>query len=822
MKSSTKTAIIMVLACSFPAGHALASSLAFPGAEGHGAYAVGGRGGDVYYVTNLNDSGAGSLRQGIATAGGTASTGRTIVFEVSGTIVLTSNLNINRSYITIAGQTAPGDGICLRDRSLRVNASHVIVRYIRVRLGDESLTEEDGIWIQSGSNIIMDHVSASWSVDEVFSTSTSVAGLTNVTVQWSLITEALNNSIHGKGAHGYGALIRGCYDSRFSYHHNLWVHNAGRNPRPGNYDENPHTIDPCGLLFDFRNNVIYNWSGSRPGAEYDTLSVCRYNYVGNWARPGANSTAGGLFLTTCKHFRGFFAGNYFNGTYAADDWVWVTFSGTWTTAERNAYKQSAPFPTGPMMTDTALVAYERVLHHAGASLPKRDIVDTRLVNDVRNNTGVIIDTQNQVGGWPTLRSAAPPLDTDRDGMPDAWEIANGLNPSNAADRNSYTFSTDYTNLEIYLNGLVPNGTYDADVTAPTPNALVWERPPTTLSGTQITMTASPATDPWGVEYYFACTSGGGPDSGWRMSNSWTATGLVPGQTYVYVVLARDKSAALNETAWSAAESATTLPYTCIGSIAGDINGDCQVNMLDFAMMVDIWPWPDPPGNFVANGDFATGISGWPMITLTGSTGTVASTWASAEGSPAGAAYLTKTGTTEAKKRRFYQVIPVTKGRQYQLSGSWKGSIIGSVVSGTSATPRNWAEVYVGWSDTASPDWGPVTLMYHKAIAPNSRLNISTSGVWDWESIVSSRAGNWAPSNGVFTAKGDYMVIAFNIGATSNSGTTWMWLDNIGVQEVNWCPPVDLNGDCLVDMKDAAVIFDAWLNCNRNPSGECWI
>ncbi|MDD5011318.1 MAG: pectate lyase, partial [Phycisphaerae bacterium] len=225
---------------------------AFPGAEGWGAYALGGRGGDVYHVTNLNDTGAGSLRYGITSAGGTSSTPRTIVFDVSGTIHLASTLSVNKSYITIAGQTAPGDGICLRDRRLGISASHIIVRYLRCRLGDESLTEDDAISISSGSNIIMDHMSASWSVDEVFSCSTSQPSLTNVTVQWSIISEALWHSVHDKGTHSYGALIRGCYDAKYTYHHNLFAHNYSRNPRPGNYDStvsdgNPYWEDPCGL-----------------------------------------------------------------------------------------------------------------------------------------------------------------------------------------------------------------------------------------------------------------------------------------------------------------------------------------------------------------------------------------------------------------------------------------------------------------------------------------------------------------------------------------------------------------------------------------------
>lgn len=540
---------------------------AFPGAEGWGAYALGGRGGDVYHVTNLNDNGAGSLRYGITSASGP----RTIVFDVSGTITLASNLSINKSYITIAGQTAPGDGICLRYRNLGISASHIIVRYLRVRLGDESLTESDAVSINSGNNIIMDHVSASWSVDEVFSCSTSQPTLSNVTVQWSIISEALWHSVHDKGTHSYGSLIRGCYDAKYSYHHNLYAHNYSRNPRPGNYDStvsdgNPYWNDPCGLLFDFRNNVLYNWGGSRPGYDGDLDSVCRYNYVGNYAKPGYNGSAGYLYSAACTYFKGYYTGNYFNGTYLADDWTkvyWDTSKGGWTTAQRNAYKQSVPFPTGPIMTDTALVAYQRVINHAGASLPARDSVDTRVVNDVINGTGEIIDTQSQVGGWPTLNSAPAPLDTDHDGMPDAWENANGLNYNNAADRNYYTLDSDYTNLEVYLNSLIPIGTYTEDTAAPTPNPMTWQQEPESAGATQITMIAATGTDASGIEYYFAnlTVTDGSHDSGWQSSPVYTDTGLAAGVSYTYAVKARDLSSYHNETDWSIQASATPLADT---------------------------------------------------------------------------------------------------------------------------------------------------------------------------------------------------------------------------------------------------------------------
>jgi hypothetical protein len=814
------------------------AALAFPGAEGWGAYSVGGRGGDVYHVTNLNDTGAGSLRNGITTAGGTSTTGRTIVFDVSGTIVLTSNLSVSKSYLTIAGQTAPGDGICLRDHSMTVSGSNVIIRYIRVRLGDESLTEDDGIWINGGHDNILDHVTSGWSEDEALSCSTSAAGLTNITVQWCFITEALNHSVHAKGDHGYGALIRGCYDAHYTYHHNFWAHNGSRNPRPGNYDStvsggHPYTEDPCGLLFDFRNNVMYNWSKDRPGYDGDLDSICRYNYVGNWAKRGPSTTgANYLYSTSSTYFKGYYAGNYLNGTYAADDWAWVVWStdkGGWTTAQKTAYKMTVPFAAGTIATDTALMAYQRVLNHAGASLPKRDPIDVRVVNHVVTTTGAIIDSQNQVGGWPVLSSTAAPIDTDQDGMPDAWETANGLDPANAADRNDYTLSTDYTNLEVYLNSLIPNGTYDTDITPPVPGPLAWLSVPAAGSGTQVTMSVSPATDPSGVEYYFTCTAGGGHNSGWQAGTSYTDSGLTPGTTYTYTAVARDKSAAANvQTATSTALSATTPPYTCTATISGDINGDCQVNMLDMAVMANTWPNPTLASDIAVNGGFATDISGWQLISLTGASGTVTATWNGTEGNPAGSAYVLKAdGTSQVKKKRFYQAIPVVTGHRYKFSGDWKGSILGTAAS--DPCTLNWAEVYVGWANSATPtsdEWGNITVMYKKAYQQSTsyQVNVGTGAAWAWEAITNSRAGSYVPTDATFTAAGSYMVIAVNLAAmpknSTSLGQTWVYLDKIGVQEVAPCPTGDLNSDCVVDMKDVAAMAANWLTCNRNPAEQC--
>ncbi|MCD6395166.1 MAG: pectate lyase [Planctomycetes bacterium] len=430
---------------------AFCEQLAFPRAEGFGAYSKGGRGGDVYYVTNVNDSGAGSLRYGIDSAGGP----RTIVFAVSGVIQLKSNLEVNKDYITIAGQTAPGDGICLRDCTLAISADHVIVRFMRSRLGDDAGNESDAMSITAGKNIIMDHCSASWSVDECFSCSTgSRDKIDNVTVQWCIISEALKKSAHHKGSHSYGALIRGCYGAKYSYHHNLFAHNSSRNPRPGNYDHNPYSADPQGLQFDFRNNVLYNWDGKRPGYDADTDSVCRYNYVGNYAKPGANSTSPGwIYSAQCKHFRAYYSGNYFDGRIPADQWRLVLFDGSWTQSEKDAYKRARPFSTGPIVTDTAQNAYDKVMSHAGASLGVRDSVDARVIGNVRNGTGAIINDEDEVGGWPVYKTYDVLRDSDRDGMPDTWETVKDLDASDPDDRNDDADDDGYTNLEEYLHWL---------------------------------------------------------------------------------------------------------------------------------------------------------------------------------------------------------------------------------------------------------------------------------------------------------------------------------------------------------------------------------
>ena len=423
---------------------------AFPGAEGFGAQSIGGRGGKVLFVTNLNDSGPGSLRAAVKADGP-----RTVIFRVSGTVALKSAIVITKPYITIAGQTAPGDGICLKNHSLVVAADHVIVRHIRCRPGDNAKAESDALSISPGRDIIVDHCSASWSVDETLSAS-SRGRLGNVTVQWCIISESLHDSIHHKGPHGYGSLVRGGFGNGYTYHHNLYAHHHARLPRPGK--NNNRSTDPEGFILDFRNNVIYNWAGRTAGYNADgsngTNSITKMNFAGNYYKAGVNSTGNLAFSESTHSTRAWFSGNCMNGSYPDDPWSLVSFS-KFSDEDLEAYKLSSPIPVPAVKTDDAITAYKRVLVEVGALLPKRDAVDTRIVGEVRNGTGKIIDDEEQVGGWPELKSAESPDDSDKDGMPDDWEKQHGFDPDDSTDGNADADADGYTNLEEYLNSTKP-------------------------------------------------------------------------------------------------------------------------------------------------------------------------------------------------------------------------------------------------------------------------------------------------------------------------------------------------------------------------------
>lgn len=476
-----------------------AQQLAFPTAEGFGRFTTGGRGGAVYEVTNLNDAGPGSLRDACSKAGA-----RTIVFRVSGTIALLSELKITSGDLTIAGQTAPGDGICIKDYKVTINANNIIVRYIKFRVGNAyKENEPDAFGGTNRQNLIIDHCSMSWSVDETG----SFYDNENFTMQWCILSESLYNSGHAKGAHGYGG-IQGGWGA--SFHHNLYADHTSRNPRfcGARY----HLSTASKEIVDFRNNVIFNWG-------YQTVyggESGQQNMVNNYFKsgPATNSSKKNRIVeiddsNVAGYTPGqwYIEGNYMNGypAISADNWA----GGVQGVDSKVAgVRATSPFTFASVTTETAEDAYISVLAKAGANFPKADTVDKRIISEVKSGicafggsyyngsstikTG-IIDSAANVGGWPILNSLPAPVDTDKDGMPDDWEAARGLNPNDAADRNALI--SGYTVLEKYINGLVddtiPVKTYNLTISK-TGTGTVTIDPPTGpyLEGSVVTLTAS--------------------------------------------------------------------------------------------------------------------------------------------------------------------------------------------------------------------------------------------------------------------------------------------------------------------------------------------
>ena len=410
---------------------------AFPGAEGYGARARGGRGGRVVVVSSLEDAGPGSFREAVGARGP-----RTVVFRVGGVVTLLTPVVVTEPFLTMAGQTAPGDGICFRGQTVEIRTHDVVVRHLRFRPGNLSGGEVDGLAVGPGSRrVILDHCSAGWSVDESLSLAGDVA---DVTVQWCVIAEALNRSVHRKGPHGYGSLMRAA--GGVTLHHDLWAHNDARNPRLGDdYGRPPWPV------FDVRNNVIYDYGAIASGMTGDRLSA---NYVGNLVRPGPSSDAkrGVIVLTATADVRFHVAGNVVEGRpdLTADNRR--LFDRVEAAGRRLVALFERPFDAPLVRTTDAAEALREVLAGAGATRPRRDAVDARVVREVESRSGRIIDSQDEVGGWPALRSGAAPADTDADGMPDDWERSRGLDRADPTD-GSRAGADGYTNLEVWLNEL---------------------------------------------------------------------------------------------------------------------------------------------------------------------------------------------------------------------------------------------------------------------------------------------------------------------------------------------------------------------------------
>lgn len=501
---------------------------AFPGAEGHGRYVTGGRGGTVIHVTNLNDSGTGSLRAALSTSGK-----KIIVFDVSGYIDLKSQLNVS-SNTTIAGQTAPGDGITLRYYTLYFgSAENVIVRFIRSRRSQVKDVNDgaDATWGRNKKGIIIDHCSFSWSIDEV----ASFYDNRDFTMQWTTVAEGLANPGHSKGEHSYGGIWGG---KNASFHHNFIAHVQNRAPRFNGarygwtgYDQTKYSSTVEAERVDFRNCVMYNWgTGSAcyggPGGGYINMVnnyykagpgtknkttvtqvsvaasgnassshtelygyACRYYINGNYVTGAGSSKAANYDWSGVKYDDGLVT--YNNAKYIKDAAHYFGPNETYTTISGTdcvALKLTEEVDPGTVTTHSATTAYEKVLAYCGASL-HRDAVDARYMEETKSGTvtyngdvafvkdgtsygpsGVkgIVDFINDpssstqysgIPSYPELATETRPtgFDTDKDGMPDEWEIANGLDPNNAADAKLYTLDTEhkwYTNVEVYINSLV--------------------------------------------------------------------------------------------------------------------------------------------------------------------------------------------------------------------------------------------------------------------------------------------------------------------------------------------------------------------------------
>ncbi len=417
---------------------------AFPGAEGFGAATPGGRGGEVHFVTTLEDYDPaeetpipGSFRAVVNQSGP-----RYVLFRVSGTIRLKADLYIREPFLTIAGQSAPGDGICFADQMVVLGTHDVILRHLRFRSGDHPKEEQLTVGVFGGNNSIFDHCSMTWATDEVISLFGTVH---NLTLQWCIVAEGLSRSYHPKGEHSKGSILNG--DGGISIHHSIYAHNSARTPR----------VDT--VVLDFRNNIVYNW-GYRGG--YTTVGPSYINYVGNYFRAGPStraSTATDVFDIGDDYLRIYLSENYLEGDpqHTANNALLLdTPSGVDSGPLLEKVLVDEPFRVPMVTTEHALEARDRVIAHAGATLPKRDSADGRLMEEIRTGTGRIIDSQEDVGGWPTLESSPVELDSDADGMPDAWEQAHGLDAESPDDYLDDPDSDGYPNIEEFLNQTNPH------------------------------------------------------------------------------------------------------------------------------------------------------------------------------------------------------------------------------------------------------------------------------------------------------------------------------------------------------------------------------
>lgn len=482
--SATGVAAENVVKPSSGGGGTVTKTIAFPGAEGGGMYSKGARAAqsyEVYHVTNLNDSGAGSFRDAVSKSG------RFIVFDVSGMIDLNSNVTV-KSNTTILGQTAPGDGICFRGNNVKISGENVIVRYLRFRVGahlaDGSDTRaQDGLEVtDNAQNIIIDHCSVSWGTDE----NLSAYAVKDVTIQNCIIAEALNQSVHEKGEHSYAGIWGGV---NLSVHHNLIATHKSRNPKIGTSETvamtSGYTDDKT--VVDIRNNVIYNW-GDKAG--YGAENGANVNIINNYYKPGpatpSNKDARIFELSAGNKYQSGWSGSvYADGNYIdsnstnavlvnGDNWQVAAKTGVYAASDVEIYNKldepnSEYINEYPVTTVTAREAYEYVLANAGATLPKQDLVDARIIEDVMNGTapdgstgsvGLLDEPTDGIPeadadlyddrGYPIWSSEtrSADYDSDGDGIADAWEDKMGLDKENPTD-SMFIGPNGYTYLEIF-------------------------------------------------------------------------------------------------------------------------------------------------------------------------------------------------------------------------------------------------------------------------------------------------------------------------------------------------------------------------------------
>ena len=474
--------LILFIPCLFSilVGHRFASALpAFPGAEGFGSDTIGGRGGLVFEVTNLNDSGPGSLRAAIEASGP-----RIVVFRTGGTITLSSNLTISNPYITVAGQTAPGGGITIKSGEISVETHDVVIRYITSRRGPGGANHAFFIGDNGSSNvynIIVDHCSFSWGTDETVS---SWYAPHDYTISYSIISEGLNCSTHEKGCHSKGAMMGGykfkesepvgCGAKNHSFHHNLLAHHGSRGP----------LIKTSGLA-DVVNNVIYNIVGTM--SQVDMQSTCGeipVNYVGNYFKNGPNTISGKYEIAAIETGGNesaiYVQGNI--GPHRTSDSQPETYL---VKADSLSYIVKTPNSVAmPVNATSATTAYSELMDNGGVGnskyvdcfghwINRRDDHDIRIIYDVQSGTafngasGNIIDNPSDVGGWLNIETGSACLDSDHDGMPDVWENFYNFNPSSSSDSSQDLDNDGYTNIEEYLNGTNPKyAGYPSKIPAP--------------------------------------------------------------------------------------------------------------------------------------------------------------------------------------------------------------------------------------------------------------------------------------------------------------------------------------------------------------------